>query len=401
MKFSRIFFSVTILFILFFSATEKTQSQGIHFFEGTWEEALEKAKKENKLVFVDAYAKWCGPCKVMSRNVFPDEKVGALYNGSFINLKLDMEESDGRSFGKKYPVNAFPTLLFLDGEGNLVLKHVGGMQVEAFLNLGKKAFALGLNLSKFADQYKEGDRSYETVYHYIRALRASGESTLKVANEFLLSNPDISIEEQALLVYESVMEADSRLFDLMVEHKEVILSKIDEEQYRDRVMDACNATIEKSVTYDVEMLKTEALDKCILALGKKEAEEKMYKLEMNYYSHMGDSEKYTDIVGKYGKKWGKKDPDVFRHILSHATGHFSEKPAVLNSISSFGEALYKNTGSSDDAILYIKLLSVAKEFNKALDFLETVEKNTNEEDKNSGQLKQIRKYLETMSTSSS
>ena len=65
-------------------ATTDEETDGIQFFTGTWDEALEKAKEENKLIFLDAYASWCGPCKRMSKSVFTDEKVGEFFNANFI-----------------------------------------------------------------------------------------------------------------------------------------------------------------------------------------------------------------------------------------------------------------------------------------------------------------------------
>ena len=37
-------------------------SQGIDFQKGRYAEVLEMAKKQNKLVFIDIYTSWCGPC---------------------------------------------------------------------------------------------------------------------------------------------------------------------------------------------------------------------------------------------------------------------------------------------------------------------------------------------------
>ena len=51
-------------------------AQGIQFREGNWKEILEIAKKENKLVFVDNYTSWCGPCKKMVSEIFPLKEVG-------------------------------------------------------------------------------------------------------------------------------------------------------------------------------------------------------------------------------------------------------------------------------------------------------------------------------------
>ena len=108
-------FSLIILF-----AATSLQAAGIDFFQGTWEEALEKAKKEDKLIFVDAYTTWCGPCKRMSKQVFTQNEVGEFYNKNFISMKIDMEKTPGRKFQRKYPVSAFPTLYYIDGDLSLI-----------------------------------------------------------------------------------------------------------------------------------------------------------------------------------------------------------------------------------------------------------------------------------------
>ena len=146
-------------------------AQGIKFEKGQLNEILAKAKEENKLVFVDVYTKWCGPCKGMVKNIFPLPEVGKFYNKNFINYKLDAEDAEvnGPELSKKYEVNGFPTYLFLDGDGKLVFTTSGGMDADMFIKIGRKA--LGENVEDgykvVAAKFEAGDESTETLYSVI------------------------------------------------------------------------------------------------------------------------------------------------------------------------------------------------------------------------------------------
>jgi thiol:disulfide interchange protein len=133
-------FSLAVL-IICFSFISNAQ-KGIQFFQGTWKEVLEKAKKEKKPIFVDAYTVWCGPCKYMAANVFTDEKVGEYYNKNFINYKFDMEKGEGPEFANKYRITAYPTLLYINAEGKIIHRVVGGKQPEQFIEDGKRAMVV-------------------------------------------------------------------------------------------------------------------------------------------------------------------------------------------------------------------------------------------------------------------
>ena len=112
---------------------------GIVFFTGTWKEALAKAKAENKIIFLDIYATWCGPCKKLKAKSFASAKVGTYFNDNFINVTLDGEEGEGIILAEKYKLQAYPTLLFIDGDGNVKKGAVGYYNPSELLSLGKAA----------------------------------------------------------------------------------------------------------------------------------------------------------------------------------------------------------------------------------------------------------------------
>jgi len=115
---------------------------GINFFKGTWEEALEKAKDENKLIFLDAHASWCGPCKRMAATTFKNKEVGDFFNANFVNFKMDMEKhEEGRRLSSKYRLTAYPTLYFIDANENIAHKTVGGLNKSQAISFGKEALA--------------------------------------------------------------------------------------------------------------------------------------------------------------------------------------------------------------------------------------------------------------------
>lgn len=111
---------------------------GITFSSLSFQEALKLAKKEKKNIFLDAYASWCGPCKMLKRNVFSQQPVGEFFNKNFINLAIDMEEGEGPQLARKYRVQAYPTLLFINENGDVVGSEVGYHNETELISVAKK-----------------------------------------------------------------------------------------------------------------------------------------------------------------------------------------------------------------------------------------------------------------------
>jgi thioredoxin-related protein len=134
---------VVIGCILFLGSISLSHAQGISFEHNkSWNEIVQKAKAENKLIFMDAYTVWCGPCKALQARVFPDKQLGEYFNSNFVNAKIDMERGEGPSLASKFQVRAYPTLFFIDpNTQEVVVQAMGFRQVEDLLNIGKQATA--------------------------------------------------------------------------------------------------------------------------------------------------------------------------------------------------------------------------------------------------------------------
>lgn len=147
-----------------FAQTETASASGIQFETGTWAEILAKAKQQNKYVFVDAFTTWCGPCKWMDKNVFPTAEAGEFFNKNFVNAKIDMEKGEGLDIAKKYSVQAYPTYLYVDGDGNLVHRVVGSMETPKFIAASSDALNPDKQYGTLLRKFDAGDRNPDFLY---------------------------------------------------------------------------------------------------------------------------------------------------------------------------------------------------------------------------------------------
>jgi thiol-disulfide isomerase/thioredoxin len=133
-------------------AKETAIGKGINFTEGlTWEQVKAKAKKENKYIFVDCYATWCGPCKVMDKYVYPLNMVGDEMNEQFISIRVQMDSTKNdpgsvktfyplaRKLEKEYNIMGLPCYLFFSPEGKVAHKGMGKLDAKDFIKLLAKA----------------------------------------------------------------------------------------------------------------------------------------------------------------------------------------------------------------------------------------------------------------------
>lgn len=160
-------------FVILMLVYGKSKAQGIDFMPAgtSWAQALQTARDSNKLIFVDVYTEWCGPCKTMDKEIFPLEAVGKKYNASFVNYKLDAEKGMGPALKSQYRVISYPTYLFVKSNGTLIYRTNSSMTAAAFLREADNALKEAKNpvtLVQLDSIYQSGNREKQFLYTYLK-----------------------------------------------------------------------------------------------------------------------------------------------------------------------------------------------------------------------------------------
>jgi len=266
-----------------------SMAQGIAFESGTWDEALTKAKKENKLIFLDAYTSWCGPCKMMSKNTFTDKSVGDLYNAKFVNMKVDMENGEGIQIAERYSVQAYPTLLFIDANGLVAHRALGYHDPEQFMTLGQQAADPARNMSGLDQRYQKGDRDPQFVLQYLEAKGAAFDPQVeKVALEFLDAQRDLQTAESRKVIMEYVNDPKSKYFDYFLEHQEFFVAEYGQMRVDGKKQMALSAMLETDTPPTPDEIAP-ILQKLFPA----DAKQYQGLYAMSYYQGQGDLDGFT------------------------------------------------------------------------------------------------------------
>ena len=151
------------------------ENEGIRFFHGTWDEALQEAREQGKMLFVDIWASWCGPCKRMAATTFMEKEAGDYFNAHFVNYKLLTDPEDkaepkqAPELAQKYHANFLPTLVWLDGDGNLLHFATGYHEVAELIAEAKRAQDPARRVGTILQRWADGDRSLEAGMAYFSA----------------------------------------------------------------------------------------------------------------------------------------------------------------------------------------------------------------------------------------
>ncbi|MEO6131946.1 MAG: DUF255 domain-containing protein [Saprospiraceae bacterium] len=376
-----------IAFAILCFSTATLIGQGIEFFHGTWEEAIQKAKAEDKLIFVDAFTTWCGPCKNMAANTFPNPEVGKLFNQSFISMKIDMEKEMGLEFRKKHDVSAYPTLFFLDYDEVEVLKSVGGRAPADLIKTAESVLAKYDKSTKYEVAYKAGDRSYQLVYDYVAALNKSKKPSVKIANDYITDQNDLTTPENLKFILEAASQVDCHCFELLEKYKSQISKVTSDDLVLEKIRTACSNTVQRAIEFEspeLVALATDAMKRNIPS----EAEMFHIKSDIQFALALHDMSNIQELVTTYSKKYIKNDPASLNQLALDLNKYAADQKVCLDLAIMLAEKAAKD----DDpkyVLTYAQLVNKSGNKQEAIHILDEAIKKYKPEDQENKDLRAL------------
>lgn len=229
---------------------------GVQFQKGlNWDQVREKAKKENKNIFVDCYATWCLPCRQMEQFILSDKSVGNLFNKEFISIHLQFDStgkdndevrkwfSVARKFEKQYNVNAYPTFLFFNQDGVLVDKKVGAYNAaDKFVEIGKIAIDTNRQYFTLRNKFMNGNRDKLLILNIVpeAVIRRDNEVAFLGHDSFYTLIDDRYNKENLITIYGSISSTRSKGFNMLLKDTKRINFILGEE---DRAQSVIKSTL--------------------------------------------------------------------------------------------------------------------------------------------------------------
>ncbi len=313
------------------------QDQGTYFEHGlSWSEVKEKAKSENKYLFVDCFTTWCGPCKHMTNTIFPQEEVGKFFNTNFVNVKVQMDETDqdneevkswradAKAIAEEYSVRAYPTFLVFSPDGEIVHRLVGGGEAAQFIARAKEALQPETQYYTQLRKYDAGERSPEFLKNMALSAQSAYdmENASKMAEAYLETQTDLYTEGNLEFLAKTTRSSKDKGFDIFLNNSDKVNAVLGEGKASDLVA---------SIVMQEEVYAKLRGEDVNFAAVINEAKAKYPKVDISKQSEMLEIQWY-----QRNKDWANFQPAVLGYMEKYGS---EVSPQMLNS---FAWAVFEN-----------------------------------------------------------
>lgn len=223
--------SKTTFIASFLLVVQTVHAQRIQFDQhSSWEQIVQKAKSQNKFIFMDAYATWCIPCKKMAAETFSEKVAGDYFNKKFVAVKVQMDQtaSDDESIKKwytqaktmveKYKITAYPTVMFFSPSGEIIGRAVGYRNAAGLIADAEQAIGMSITFDSLYAKYRKNKQDSAVAMNLSRTARSMGRTDVeqKIAQDYINSLKGRALFDKNNLIFIShfTVSSKNRGFDL-------------------------------------------------------------------------------------------------------------------------------------------------------------------------------------------
>ncbi|MBV8328816.1 thioredoxin fold domain-containing protein [Chryseobacterium sp.] len=333
--------------------------ESIQFQDQSLKDIIAQAKKEKKLVFIDAYASWCGPCKLMEKNVFTQKNVGDYFNTNFVNARFDMEKGEGRDIASKYGVRSYPTYLFLNGDGDLVSQNTGYMDAGMFVTMAQDINAPGNKKGSLKERFANGEKDPEFLINVMKLNSSSDYDFAKKASERYFENKkkteEFSKDEIDLLLY-FVKSTEDKNYTVFASRKAEIIKFLPEETYKEFDNQLrLSKVVEQSIDDKNKRINDEVFMKAAEPLvGKEAATAKLNQTKLSYYEQNANFPEFEKAALAYYKNADAFEPNELLRAAWVFSDHI-KTPSSLKKATEWAEKSVMRGETSENTYILARL----------------------------------------------
>jgi thiol-disulfide isomerase/thioredoxin len=327
--------------IAYFDEYKRAAATGVYWENLTLEEALAKAGKENKRVFMDCYTIWCGPCTYMATTIFTRPAEGDFFNSRFVNVKYDMEKGEGVEIAKKYGVNAYPMFIILNPDGSVQHKILGS--TESIIEEATKGLDDATASGVLDRRYDGGDRDKVFLLSYLERLVENSDMErareVYATLEPLLTDVERTSPRLWFLYEDNELCGDgSALFTYMLSRVKAFEASVGKAVVEEKIAD-----VYKRKLYPVLLGQEKPEPGALLALKRelapyklKSARELFACINITDSYAAGDPDKLLKVAGKELKHLTEENADIaiftLNYLRQNTTGHLDELRAMAGKL---------------------------------------------------------------------
>jgi thioredoxin-related protein len=351
-----------VLIALIFSANLMAQG-AINFSDSTYEEALQHAKKDNKLLFIFLYDLECSHCENMRKNVLTQAKVYDFLNQNFVNFKLDSKSEKGIQFIQKNKIPSFPAFLFRDSTEADVINFTGEMSANEFIEEASNALNPMKYQTNLAAAFNKDTTNGINCLAYLNSLKRSiqKDQMESIAKRYLSTQAEaqlLSVLNWKVMAL-GVNDLQSKEFEFIRAHKNEFIQLTSQKRFEIKV----NSVVKKEMKQALDFNLAEAYfknHKIAESLQLKSVDSILFLYDVQFYEKTKNWKAYEKVVEKDVKNFGWENKKMLNEIASN---YYRSLPTKENLV--FAITLAKRSNEIDN--MYNSNYLIAKLYNKLKD----------------------------------